>query len=128
MPEAKHGVFYWNELMTRDVEAAVQFYRDVMGWQFDEVDMGEFIYWVAMLDGQPIAGIMGMTPDMGDEVLAHWLSYIAVDDIDARLTKAKAAGAQVLREPFDVPNVGRIAMIVDAGGGHIGWMTPTEMA
>ena len=128
MPEAKHGVFYWNELMTRDVESAVQFYRDVIGWQFDEVDMGEFTYWLAMLDGQPVAGIMGMLPDMGDDVPSHWLSYIAVDDIDARLAKAKAAGAQIHREPFDVPNVGRIAILVDDGGGHIGWMTPTEMA
>ena len=71
---------------------------------------------------------MGMMPDMGDDVPSHWMSYIAVDNIDERLLKAKGAGAQVLREPFDVPNVGRIAMIVDAGGGHIGWMTPTEMA
>lgn len=128
MPEAKHGVFYWNELMTRDVEAAVQFYRDVIGWQIEGVDMGEFTYWVASVDGQPVAGIMAITPDMGDDVPAHWMGYIAVDNIDARFDKAKASGATVLREPFDVPNVGRIAMIVDAGGGHIGWMTPTEMA
>ena len=128
MSEAKHGVFYWNELMTRDVEAAIKFYRDVMGWQIEAVDMGDFTDWVASLDSQPVAGIMGMMPDMGDDVPSYWMSYIAVDDIDARLTKAKAAGAQVLRDPFDVPNVGRIAMLIDAGGGHIGWMTPTEMA
>ena len=128
MSQAKHGVFYWNEQMTRDVEAAIKFYRDVMEWQIEAVDMGDFTDWVASLDSQPVAGIMGMMPDMGDDVPSHWMSYIAVDDIDARLIKAKAVGAQVLREPFDVLNVGRIAMLIDAGGGHIGWMTPTEMA
>ena len=128
MPDAKHGVFYWNELMTGDVEAAVQFYRDVMGWQIDGVDMGEFTYWVATLDDQPVAGIMGRLPDVPPDVPDHWLSYIAVDDIDVRLEQAKKAGAVVIREPFDVENVGRIAIIKDGGGGHVGWMTPTEMA
>ncbi len=127
MPELKHGVFYWNELMTRDVETAVQFYRDVIGWQFNSVDMGEFIYWVATVDEQPVAGIMGMLPDEPADAPEHWLSYIAVDDIDARLEKARSAGAVVVREPFDVENVGRIAIIKDGGGGYIGWMTPTEM-
>ena len=54
----------------------------------------------------------------------HWMSYLAVDDVDARVAKAKAAGGAVLHEPFDVPGVGRIAILRDGGNAVIGWITP----
>jgi hypothetical protein len=50
-----------------------------------------------------------------------------VDDIDARCEKAREAGGTVEREPFDIANVGRIAIIRQPGGGAIGWMTPPSM-
>ena len=82
MPEAKHGTFYWNELMTRDVEAAVQFYKDVIGWSFDEVPMGDGVtYYVGKLDDQPVGGMMAMLPDMPEGTPPHWLGYLAVDDV-----------------------------------------------
>jgi uncharacterized protein len=46
--------------------------------------------------------------------------------VDARLETAKAAGAKVMREPFDVPDVGRIAIIKEPGGAGIGWITPVS--
>jgi uncharacterized protein len=55
-----------------------------------------------------------------------WMPYIAVDDIDARVRQAAQAGAKVMKEPFDVPGVGRIAMLTEPGGAGIGWMTPAE--
>jgi uncharacterized protein len=55
-----------------------------------------------------------------------WMPYIAVDDIDARVRQAARAGAKVMKEPFDVPGVGRIAMLTEPGGAGIGWMTPAE--
>jgi predicted enzyme related to lactoylglutathione lyase len=54
----------------------------------------------------------------------HWLGYIAVDDIDNRVAAAKQAGARVMREPFDVEGVGRIAILKDAVGALIALMTP----
>ncbi len=71
---------------------------------------------------------MAMPPEVPPEVPPHWMSYIAVDDVDARLAKAVDAGAKVLREPFDVPGVGRIAMLTDGGGAAIGWITPEQPA
>ena len=125
MPEAKHGTFHWNELMTYDVEAAARFYTEVIGWSFDKVPMpGGVTYYLGKVDDLPVAGMMAMPDDVPEGTPPHWMGYIAVDDIDARLEKAKAAGATVLREPFDVEGVGRIAMLKDAGGGVVGWMTP----
>ena len=49
----------------------------------------------------------------------------AVDDIDARIDLAKKGGATLAQEPFDVPGIGRIAMVREPGGALIGWMTPS---
>ncbi len=54
-----------------------------------------------------------------------WMSYLAVDDVDARVKKATAAGAKLMRPIFDVPGVGRIAILTEPGGAGIGWITPT---
>jgi hypothetical protein len=53
-----------------------------------------------------------------------WMSFLAVDDVDARVAKAIAAGAKLMLPVFDVPNVGRIAMLMEPSGAGIGWITP----
>ncbi|MCX7310337.1 MAG: hypothetical protein NTV56_01075 [Alphaproteobacteria bacterium] len=58
------------------------------------------------------------------DVPEAWMSYLAVDDVDARVKKALAAGAKLMKPAFDVPNVGRIAIITEPNGAGIGWMTP----
>jgi len=126
MSDIKNGTFYWNELLTHDVPAAVAFYQDIMGWEISEVPMQHMTYWVAKLDDQPVAGIMKMPDEIPQGTPPHWMAYIAVDDIDAKIAKAKSAGATVMSEPFDVPNVGRIAILKDAGNAVIGWMTPAS--
>jgi predicted enzyme related to lactoylglutathione lyase len=59
-----------------------------------------------------------------DGVPESWMSFLAVDDVDARVAKAVAAGATLVMPVFDVPDVGRIAMLREPGGAGIGWMTP----
>jgi predicted enzyme related to lactoylglutathione lyase len=46
--------------------------------------------------------------------------------VDARAKKAVAAGATVMKEPFDIPGVGRIVILRQPGGGAVGWMTPAK--
>ncbi len=121
-----HGSFYWNELMTRDVEKAKSFYGSSIGWTFDFMEMPEGTYWVAKSGDKPVGGIFPMNgPDFAG-VPEHWMPYVAVDNVDARLEKATAAGASTIRQPFDVPAVGRIAIIHDPGGAVIGWITPVS--
>jgi predicted enzyme related to lactoylglutathione lyase len=119
-----HGSFYRNELMARDVEQAKKFYGSTIGWTFDAMPMPDGTYWVAKMDDEPVAGIFAMTGPDFDGVPENWLAYLAVDDVDAVLKAAKAAGAKVMREPFDVPTVGRIAIIQAPGGATIAWITP----
>ena len=122
-----HGTFYWNELLARDVAAAKKFYADTLGWSFDAMPMdGGVTYWIAKMDDQPVAGIFDISGPGYEEVDEGWMPYIAVDNVDQRLKKAVKAGATVIKEPFDVPGVGRIAMLVEPGGAGVGWMTPAD--
>jgi predicted enzyme related to lactoylglutathione lyase len=81
---------------------------------------------VAKQDDKPVGGIFTLSgPDFAN-VPESWMSYLAVDDVDARVRKATAAGAQLMRPVFDVPGVGRIAILTEPGGAGVGWMTPVD--
>ncbi|MEM9248683.1 MAG: VOC family protein [Pseudomonadota bacterium] len=121
-----HGTVHWSELMTRDVAASRAYYEAVCGWVWEVAEMPEGPYHLAMAHGQPVAGMMDMTgmPEF-EGVPAHWFTYLAVDDIDAALAAVTAKGGEVMRPTFDVPEVGSIAIVRDAGGAALGLMKPT---
>ncbi len=110
-----HGSFIWYELMTTDPEAAKRFYGDVVGWTIgDPAPPGEVEYrMIGTADGFA-GGVLTLTQEMCDGgARPIWLGYLGVDDVDAAVEKAVAAGATVRMEAFDAPGVGRIAMIMD---------------
>ena len=122
-----HGMFYWNELMTRDADRACKFYGDSLGWSFDPMPMPTGgTYYLAKIDGQMVGGTMELNGPELAEMPEGWIAYIAVDDVDARVEKALKAGATLTRPIFDIPGIGRIAMLREPGGASIGWMTPAR--
>ncbi len=56
-----------------------------------------------------------MTPEMAD-VPPNWSTTFAVEDADAAAKHAEELGARVLVQPFDIPTVGRYAVIQDPVG------------
>ena len=54
------------------------------------------------------------------------MPYLAVDDVDKRVAKAVKVGAKLMKPIFDVPGVGRIAVLTEPGGAGVGWMTPSS--
>ncbi len=120
----RHGTFFWSELNTSDVEKAKAFFSETIGWTFDTMQNGDPNYWIAFNNGIPQAGIVPLSMFAPPGAPPHWFSYLAVDDIDKRLEALKKAGGVVLRPPFDVPDVGRIAIVQDPTGAPMGWMTP----
>ncbi|MGK9164709.1 VOC family protein [Inquilinus limosus] len=128
MPE--HGTFCWNELNTRDPEAACDFYAKTLGWRFETMPMatgGNYI--IAKIGDRMVGGVLDIRGHAGmEEVPPNWFAYIEVDDIDARVEAARQAGATVLRDIFEVPGVGRIAIIQDPTGAVAGWMTSAPQA
>jgi hypothetical protein len=124
-PPWTHGEFFWNELRTRDAERAMRFYTETVGWSFDSSCTPDgHSYWVARCNGKPVAGLFPLASPQFDCVPESWMSFLAVDDVDARVAKAVKAGAELVMPIFDVPQVGRIAMLREPGGAGIGWITP----
>ena len=123
---SKHGTVHWSELMTNDVEAAKTYYGKVCGWQFSEMPMPDGTYYIAMKGDVPIAGIMGVENVFYEGQSTQWITYLAVDDVDAAVKDTADAGGKVLQDCMDVPGVGRIAMIKDPGGVTLGIMTPAD--
>ena len=121
-----HGTVWWNELTTRDVKAAKDYYATVCGWSFDEVPMDGRTYNVAAVGDRVIAGILDMAgmPGMQD-VPPHWMTYLAVDDVDRSVEQTNAYGGTIIRPPWDVEAVGRIAIGKDPSGAVVGVMTPS---
>jgi uncharacterized protein len=123
-----HGAFHWNELMTRDAKKAKDFYGKTLGWTYEDMPMGEMTYTIIKSNGQMVGGMMEMKAPGFDGVPEHWMSYIAVDDVDKRIKMLKAEGGKVMREPWDAGGVGRIAIVSDSNGAAQGWMTPADGA
>ena len=119
-----HGNFYWNELNTHNADAARKFYGATLGWTFDAMPMPNGSYWVAKMGGTPVGGVFPLSGPEFKDVPEHWFAYVAVDNVDTRVKKLKSEGGTVIREPFDVPDVGRIAIVKDNNGAVLGLMTP----
>lgn len=122
-----HGAFHWNELMTRDAAKAKDFYGKSLGWTFDDMPMGpDMTYTIIRSNGEMVGGMMQIGGPAFEGVPDHWMSYIAVDDVDKRIEKLKAGGGKVMREPWVAEGVGRIAIVADSNGAAQGWMTPAD--
>ena len=69
--------------------------------------------------GRQIGG--AMNPPM-EEVPPHWNVYFNVEDVDATVAKALELGGQVVAPAFDVPGVGRMAVLADPQGAMFNLM------
>ena len=120
----RHGLFSWFELHTKDAAAAAQYYGTLFGWTFDEMPIPSGIYRRISVGDVGIGGIAEMP--LGDAP-AYWHGFVTVDDVDARIDKATARGAEVKMGPFDLPGVGRMAHIHDPDGAPLSLITYEPM-
>jgi uncharacterized protein len=123
---AAHGTFVWNELMTSDLEKAKAFYAAALGWTFKEQPNPEGVYTLAFAADKERA-VAGLFPwPKGQPGSDTWGAYIVVDDVDAFVAAAVAAGGTVCRPAWDIEHVGRIAIVADALGAVFGVMKPSS--
>jgi hypothetical protein len=116
------GVPCWVDTTQPDPEAAVAFYGELFGWEFEDVmpPGAPAKYFVARLRGGDVAAVS--SPPEGAPPKATWNTYVWVADADETTAKVRAAGGSVLSEPFDVMDAGRMAVLADpAGAAFIAW-------
>lgn len=109
------GLPAWNELVTPNPEVAGPFYARALGWTVHPLEVGGNPYWIFRHEGEDVAGMIEAPPTPEPEA-ASWMIYFHVTDADASAARATDLGGAVLIEPFDVPTVGRCAVIADPAG------------
>jgi len=114
----KPGSFCWMELGTTDQKAAKKFYMHLFGWTVDDAPMGpDEFYSMFKLDGKDAAAAYTLRKDQREHgVPPHWMIYIASDNVDESAQRASALGGKVIAQPFDVMDVGRMAVVQDPTG------------
>jgi hypothetical protein len=118
------GRFIWHELLSTNPDAAIPFYRKVVGWDVTLWDQDPG-YRMFTSSGVPVAGLM-LLPEQAKAGGAppHWISYVSVRDCDQTVAQAVRMGAMTYLEPMDVPTVGRVAVLADPQGATIGVYQP----
>ncbi len=111
------GRFVWYELLTNDPGAAMAFYTKLIGWGTTDWGEGESPYTMWTVGENPIGGVMEFPEDVkAAGVPPHWLPYVGTPDVDATVKQAERLGGKVLKEPTDIPNAGRFAVLCDPQG------------
>jgi predicted enzyme related to lactoylglutathione lyase len=108
--------FTWNELATRDMDAARAFYTRVFPWTAKINDVpggGTYVEW--QLNGKSIAGGMPMGSTFPPQVPPHWLVYFMVANTDDTVKRAQELGGKVMMPAMEIPQ-GRFAVLADPFG------------
>jgi predicted enzyme related to lactoylglutathione lyase len=108
----EQGSFSWTDLSTPDAQASKEFYGGMLGWEFEDNPIPDGgVYVMARLGGRAAAAMFETS-----ERHPAWASYVTVDDADAITDRARELGANVLAEPFEVMDAGRMATLQDPTG------------
>lgn len=116
----KPGTVCWTELWTADARQALSFYRKVLGYTHIDMDMGPMgTYHVLESGGAPRGGVLTVP-----RTRAEWLTYVAVDDVDATVARARRHAATVEQPAQEIPGIGRWSILRDPQGVRFAVMTP----
>ncbi|HTG32527.1 MAG TPA: VOC family protein [Thermoanaerobaculia bacterium] len=124
MPEeSTRGRFVWYDLMTTDPEGAKAFYTAVTGWGTQVWEEMSYTMWT--VGETPMGGIMKLPEEaVAGGARPHWLSHVAVPDVDATVARARELGATIMAPPTDIPTVGRYSIFTDPQGALIAAYSP----
>jgi predicted enzyme related to lactoylglutathione lyase len=114
---AKHGDWYWHELMTSDPKGGLGFYRAVFGW--GESPMQED-YTLMTQHEVPTSGVTSAQPNQP----TAWLPYVAVRDIAETKSAIESNGGRVWVGPTETPGAGTWMICSDPQGAPIGVIQP----
>ena len=119
------GSFCWTEIASNDAAKCMDFYTQVFGWKFKVSDAASGFAYHEYTTGSdyPAGGLYEITPEMCVEGQPtpppHFMTYVAVDDVDANAKLAVELGGTIVHGPLDIPNTGRMAIIKDPTGAII---------
>jgi predicted enzyme related to lactoylglutathione lyase len=112
------GIFSWADLSTTDPDGAKAFYSGLFGWECEDTPVdGGGTYTMCRVDGKNVAAIASQREEeRAQNVPPHWNNYITTSDVDARAAKVSELNGNLMMPPFDVMDVGRMAVAADPTG------------
>ncbi|URM92432.1 VOC family protein [Streptomyces sp. MRC013] len=113
---ALYGAPCWVSLMTRDLEAAHDFYGAVMGWEFRPARLGKD-FSVALSGGRVVAGMGALASAF--HVAVAWTPYFAVRNADVTAGRIRERSGTVAVGPVAFA-LGRGALAADRDGAVFG--------
>lgn len=123
MPEYAPGTPSWTDLGSPDPDASAEFYGALFGWTATEPGPVEETggYRMFQQDGANVSGVMALqSPDQPPA----WSTYVSVADADATAAAVRDNGGNVVVEPMDVMDIGRMAFFADPAGAVFGVWQP----
>lgn len=120
-----NGEFVWFDYYAGDVDKAIAFYTEVVGWKTQQWSGGD--YTMFAVGQEPIGGVMQL-PEAAAQMGAppHWLAFVQTGDVDKAAARAAELGGQVRAQPFDIPGVGRAAVLQDPQGAVFAAFRPAR--
>ncbi|MEU8828612.1 VOC family protein [Streptomyces sp. NPDC048636] len=119
------GTLVWNELNTRDREAASTFYAEALGLETAPME-GADGYYALSVNGRTVGGLQPLDEGTPSDTPSHWMVYFAVEQVDRTVAKLSAEGGAVLRPPFDMV-AGRMSVVRDPQGAAFAVIAPKPM-
>lgn len=126
--EYKPGTFCWPELVASNSDKAKEFYSKLFGWEIKDNPIGnDMVYSMANIGGKEVGGLYQMWDEQSEQgVPTHWASYVSVANVDEVLEKAESLGANIIIQPMDVFDAGRMASIMDPTGAIFSLWQPMK--
>ena len=120
------GMFCWVELITSDVEGAKSFYSGLMGWKAEDDSIpGGGVYTMLRVGEKNVGGLYAINEEMKG-VPPSWLLYVTVESAAEAASKAKSLGGTVVKDAFDVMDVGSMAVLQDPTGASFAVWQPKK--
>lgn len=115
------GRFVWHEQVSSDTKQAQDFYTQLFGWSAEPFKPGEVDYTLISARGHNHGGF---SKAMEGAPPPHWLCHVRVARLEETIERATAAGGRLAAGPFEMGEVGRMAIVADPQGAYISAYEP----
>ncbi len=105
------GMFCWIELATNDAATSKSFYTSLFGWDTSDMPIPDGVYTMLQKNGHDLGALY-----QNKDAPPNWATYVAVASADDSAKKAQDLGGNLIAPPFDVMDVGRMAVVADPQG------------
>jgi predicted enzyme related to lactoylglutathione lyase len=122
------GAFSWVDVTTTDLDGAAAFYKGLLGWDHVDRPIGDgAVYRLFQLRGKNVAGgVEQQSEQRSHGIPPHWNNYVTVTSADDTAARVGDLGGNLMMDPFDVFDAGRMAIFTDATGAVLSVWEPRE--